>query len=268
VTRRGGRGVRGGLLAIVAMLATIGAISCTKVGTDPTVPVAIEFFGPPLPSVVLGDSMRDTSGKAVPLRATVFNSDDQPIPDAPIHFLALDPVSRVALDTTTGILVGRDTGQVRVIAHVGSLQSQPITLRVVQPPTAIIPLDPLVDTLDFVIDFATGRDTLQNMRVRLVHVAGTDTVNVPSYLVRYTFEFPPGFDNADSTKVQLVDAGSRKASLFATTGADGSTNQAIRITPFATPDTDSVIVAARAAQPGGPAEPIRFVLHYTIQLPQ
>jgi hypothetical protein len=263
-----GRGGRVGLLAIVASIAAIGALACTKVGTNPTVPVAIEFFGPPLPSVIVGDSMRDTSGNAVPLRATVFNSDDQPIPDAPIHFLALDSLGRVELDTTTGTLVGRDTGRVRVIAHVGSLQSQPITLTVVQPPTAIIPLDPLVDTLNFVIDFTTGRDTLQNMRVRLIHVSGTDTVSVPSYLVRYTFEYPPGFNNADSTKVQLVDAASRKASLFATTGADGSTNQAIRITPFATPDTDSVIVAARAAQSGGPAAPIRFVLHYTIQVPQ
>jgi hypothetical protein len=164
--------------------------------------------------------------------------------------------------------VGRDTGRARIIARVGNLQSEPITVTVVQPPTAIIALDPLVDTLNYTIDFTTGRDTLQNLRVRLIHVAGTDTVSVPSYLVRYTFEYPAGYDNGDSTRVQLVDASSRKASLLVTTGVDGSTNQALRITPFATPDTDSVIVAAHAAQPGGPATPIRFVVHYTIQLPQ
>lgn len=256
------------LLAIVVSIAAVGALGCTKVGTGPSVPVAIEVFAPPLPSVVVGDSMRDTSGQAAPLRATVYNSDNQPIPDAPIHFLALDSLGRIELDTATGILVGRDTGQVRIIAHVGSLQSEPITVTVVEPPTAILSLDPLVDTLNYTIDFTTGRDTLRNMRVRLVHVAGTDTISVPSYLVRYTFEYPAGFDNSDSTRVQLVDAASRKASLLTTTGADGSTNQALRITPFATPDTDSVIVAARAAQPGGPAAPIRFVVHYTIQVPQ
>ena len=92
-----------------------------------------------------------------------------------MRILALDSLGRVELDTSTGILVGRDTGQVRIIAHVGNLQSEPITVTVVQPPTAIIPLDPLVDTLNFTIDFTTGRDTLQNLRVRLVHVTGTDT---------------------------------------------------------------------------------------------
>lgn len=256
------------LLAIAASIAAAGALACTKVGTAPSVPVAIEVFAPPLPSVIVGDSMRDSSGQAARLRATVYNSDNQPIPDAPIHFLAIDSLGRIALDTTTGTVVGRDTGQVRVIAHVGNLQSEPVTLTVVQSPTAILALDPLVDTLDYIIDFTTGRDTLQDLRVRLVHVTGTDTVSVPSYLVSYTFEYPAGYDNSDSARVQLVDRGSKKASLFVTTGADGSTNQALRITPFATPDTDSVIVAARAAQPGGPATPIRFVVHYTIQVPQ
>lgn len=261
-------GSLGRLFGVAASIAAVAALACTKVGTEPSVPVAIEIFAPPLPSLIVGDSMRDTSGQAVPVRAEVFNSDDQSIPDAPIHFLALDSLGRVELDTTTGIVVGRDTGQVRIIAHVGNLQSEPITVNVVQQPTAIFALDPLVDTLNFTIDFATGRDTLRNMRVRLVHVEGTDTVSVPSYLVRYVFEYPVGFPNSDSTKVQLVDAGTRRGSLFATTGTDGSTNQALRITPFATPDTDSVIVAAHAGQPGGPATPVRFVVHYTIQVPQ
>lgn len=256
------------LSAIAAAVGVFAVLACTKVGTEPSTAVAIESFAPPLPSVVVGDTMRDSAGNVAPLRATVFNSDGNPIPDAPIHFLALDSLHRITLDTTTGIVVGRDTGQTRVVAHVGSLQSQPISLTVVLPPTAIIAVDPLVDTLHYTIDFTTGRDTLQELRVRLVHVTGTDTIAVPSYLVRYNFLYPAGYDNSDSTKVQLVNGVSRKPSLLVTTGTDGFTNQALRITPFATPDTDSVIVAAQAAQPGGPATPIRFVVHYTIQLPQ
>lgn len=256
------------LSAVAAAMGVSAAIACTKVGTEPTVAVAIESFAPPLPSVVVGDTMRDTSGSVAPLKAIVYNSSGDTIPDAPIHFLALDSLHKVSLDTTTGIVVGRDTGQTRIIAHVGSLQSEPITVTVVLPPTAMIPLDSLVDTLDYTIDFATGRDTLQNLRVRLVHVAGTDTIAVPSYLVRYAFEYPAGYDNSDSTKVQLVNGTSRKPSLLVTTGPDGSTSQALRITPFATPDTDSVVVSAVAGQPGGPSAPIRFVVHYTIQVPQ
>lgn len=256
------------LCTIVASMGMAAVLACTKVGTEPTEAVAIEALAPPLPSVVVGDTMRDTSGGVAPLRAKVYNSSGDTIPDAPIHFIALDSLHRVSLDTATGIVVGRDTGQVRIVAHVGSLQSEPITVTVVQPPTAIIPLDSLVDTLDYTIDFATGRDTLENLRVRLVHVAGTDTASVPSYLVRYRFEYPKGYDNNDSTRVQLVNGSSREPGLLVTTGPDGSTSQALRITPFATPDTDSVVVSARAAQPGGPPGAIRFVVHYTITVPQ
>lgn len=256
-------------LAAIALLGgAAAAAACTKVGTEPSVAVSIETFAPPLPSVVVGDTMRDTVGNVAPLRATVYNSDGDSIADAPIHFLALDSLHRITLDTTTGIVVGRDTGTVRVVAHVGSLQSQPITVTVVQQPTAIIALDPLVDTLDYLIDFTSGRDTLQNLRVRMVHVDGADTVGVPSYLVRYDFEYPSGYDNGDSTRVQLVNGASRKAALYATTASDGSTSSALRITPLATPATDSVIVTAHAAQPGGPATPIRFTVHYTIRVPE
>ena len=260
------------VLRAVAAMSVIststGMLACTKVSTDPAAPVAIEIFAPVLPSLVVGDSMRDITGQAVPLRASVFNSMNEPIADAPIHFLALDSAGRVALDTTTGNIVGRDTGDVMVIARVGNLQSEPITLTVVEPPTAMLAIDPLVDTLDYTIDFVTGRDTLRPMNVRLIHVAGSDTVNVPKFLVQYVFDYPAGHENSDSTRVQLVDAGSRLASLFDTTGSDGTTTSALRITPFATPDTDSVIVRARAVQPGGTTTPIRFVVHYTIQVRQ
>ena len=145
------------LSAIAAAIGVIAAVACTKVGTEPSVAVAIESFAPPLPSVVVGDTMRDTSGNIAPLRATVYNSSGEPIPDAPIHFLALDSLHRITLDTSTGIVVGRDTGRTRVVAHVGNLQSQPIMLTVVLQPTAIIPADSLVDTLHYTIDFTTGR---------------------------------------------------------------------------------------------------------------
>lgn len=270
------RGTPGIVALLLAAGAATGVAACTKVGTDPNVPVAIELVGPPLPSLVVGDTMRDFSGQVAPIRASVFNSNNEPIPDAPIHFLALDSLGRVALDTSTGIVVGRDTGEVKIVAHVGNLQSEPATLTVVEPPTAITTEDPLLDTLHYTIDFVTGADTLRNMFVRLVHVAGTDTVAVPQYLVEYLFEYPAGYDNGDSTRVQLVSRGSNgalpldsaRAALFDTTGVDGATDVALRITPLATPDTDSVIVRARAAQPGGPVEPVRFVVHYTIEVPQ
>jgi hypothetical protein len=111
------------------------------------------------------------------------------------------------------------------------------------------------------------RDTLFGLSVKLVHVQGTASIPVPSYLVRYAFEHPAGYPNTDSTKIQLVDAG-RRASMIDTTKADGLSTRYLRITPFSAAATDSVILLVSAALPNATAvtgSPVRFVVHYTIK---
>lgn len=263
---RGARRVRAALArAALAATAALGAAAaCTEVTTNPDVPVAIQLSPPPLPSLVAGDSMRDSAGQAVPLQAEVFNFRNEVIPGAGVQFLALDTTGVITVDPASGFVVAHDTGQVTVVATAGSLQSAPITIIAVERPGAMRALDSLRDSLDYAF---TGRDTVRSMRVRLFALAGADTIAVRSYLVRYRFAYPAGLDNSDSTTLQLVDAGGH-ASLVDTTDASGVANRSLRITPQTKPFADSVVVEAAAAEPDGsavPGSPVRYVIRVHVQ---
>jgi hypothetical protein len=251
---------------VSAGLVVCGAVACNDAGTNPTTPVSITLLPMPLPSLTVGDSLRDSTGKAVPLRAVAYNGRDNPIPDAPIRFLALDPMHRVSLDSVSGNIVGLDTGQVKVVASVGALQTQPVMITIVQPPTVLLAASPLDSTLDYTLTLG-ARDTLLALSVRLVHVQGTDTIPVPSYLVRYAFEHPDNFSNTDTTKIQLVDD-RKRGSLVDTTDGGGISTRSLRITPFASAATDSVALLVSATRPDATpvtGSPVRFVVHYTIK---
>jgi hypothetical protein len=136
----------------------------------------------------------------------------------------------------------------------------------VEPPTALIANSKLVDTLDYALSFES-RDTTLALSVKLVHVRGADTIPVPKYLVRYAYEFPVGYSNLDTTRIQLVDA-SKKGSLVDTTRLDGVSTRSLRITSVAPAATDSVILLVSAARPDAtpvPGSPVRFVVHYTVK---
>jgi hypothetical protein len=244
------------------VLAVLGILACNEVGTNPSAPVAIQLEAPASPSVILGDTLRDSLGAAAPLRVTVFNYKNDSIPNVPVTFLAIDSTGSVSVDPLLGIVVGHALAQVLVVATAGSLQSIPDTIVVVDTPSVMINADSLQDTIDY--SFAGGlRDTTVLLRVRLVHL--TDSVPIPRYIVRYSFLHPPALDNGDSTNVQLVNP-SGAATLVDTTDATGTTKLGLRVTPFTHAFTDSVVVEARAATRPGfpPLAPIRYVLQVNI----
>jgi hypothetical protein len=161
---------------------------------------------------------------------------------------------------------------VKIIASLGALQTQPLMLPIVQPPTALLATSKLVDTLVYTLT-PTARDTTLPLSVRLVHVRGTDTLSVPSYLVRYAFEHPAGFPNDDTTRIQLVND-NKKGSLVDTTAAGSSAatagvaSRSLRITPFVSSGSDSVVLLVSARRPDAspvPGSPVRFVVHYTVK---
>src|SRR4051812_38951113 len=103
-TRDAGRGTtaRMTLAALVGCI-SLGALACSDVSTNPSVAIAIEFDSLPWPAVVAGDTMRDSAGNVVALRAIAFNSKGDTILGAPVRFLSPD-AAFVTIDSN-GILV-------------------------------------------------------------------------------------------------------------------------------------------------------------------
>jgi hypothetical protein len=254
------------LLAFALVGLGLGAAACTEVGSDPQAPVAIELKPPSSPAILRGDTLRDSTGAAVPLTALVYNAQGDVISGAPVQFLEIDSVPRLTLDATTGIVIGNDTGQALVVVSAGSLQSIPDTLVVVDTPTVAIQVDTPPDTLVYTFSPTAG-DTLVPLGVRAVHVADVDTAAVRRIVVRYSFVHPAVPNDSDSTHVQLVDE-ARRASLSDTTDATGLASRSIRISPFTIPFSDSVVVRADIRRPDGtdvPGSPIVFRMFVTVQ---
>lgn len=232
----------------IAVLIAAVAAACNEVGTNPNAPVAIQLDAPASPSVLLGDTLRDSLGRAAPLHVVVFNFKNDSIAGIPVSFLVVDSTGSVSVDPALGIVVGRKlVPRVLVVATAGALQSIPDTIAVVDTPSVMLAEDSTRDSVDF--SFAGGlRDTVLTLRVRLLHLP--DSAGVPEYTVRYTILHPAPFDNTDTTNVQLVK-NQTIAQLVDTTDANGSTNLGLRLTPFTHPFNDSLVVQVSATAPGG-----------------
>ncbi len=217
------------------------AAACTDIPTSPDEPFSIEFRGLPFPAVVLGDTLRDASGTAARLTATVYNVNGTPISDPPLAFIV---PGRGATVLDGGYLRGDSITQrgVAVYARVNGLQSLPETVHVVPgvPDTLIRVADA---TLELIHDPLPQPDTSAALRVR---VARADTASAdgltglehwPVYftLVAHGDTIAP----RDTSLVWLVQASSLTPATADTTDATGNVAVRVRANGFA-PDIDGL----------------------------
>jgi hypothetical protein len=204
--------------------------------------------------VVLGDSLRDSSGKATALSAKVYNFKGNVISNAPLRFHALDRAVKV--DSVTGFVTGdsvRSTGA-RIVLSIGSLQAIQTLLVTLRPDTVLAVNGR--DTLVYALLDST-KNVSNALSVRLLHSLTSADSAVNSYLVSFAIVSP-----TDTLLAKLVDDAGL-ASRVDTTDASGTASRKIRLNPIRlTTLRDSIIVNAtvkyRGAQIRG--SPVRLVL--------
>lgn len=222
-----------------AVLAVLGGLSaCTEVGTDPSVPVAIEIDPPILPAIAEGDSLRDTVGVVSSIVARVLNSRNEVIAAAPIRFVAVRNDSAIiAVDSVTGSVAGLRVGEADVVAHVAGLQSVRMPVRVTLAPDTTYTALPLVDSVLYSLADDTARALAVTVAKRAT-VDGRDTLfPVPFWRVRYTIVDPPALtENTDTTRVYIANE-SNRLSRVDTTDATGVARRRIRFPVAVVSDT-------------------------------
>ena len=93
------------LVALVSVaLIALAAFACTEVSDSSTSVLSIQFDSLGAPSVVVGDTLRDTTGAVIVPVVHAFNFNGEEIIPAPVWFQS--PDSGVAVDSVTGIVVG------------------------------------------------------------------------------------------------------------------------------------------------------------------
>lgn len=188
---------------LVALAALAGA--CAEVGTDPDLPTSIAFDRLPSPSVVQGDTLRDTAGRAVPVRelVTVYNADGDVIANPVLQFSLPDTGTQRALELTAdgAYLVASPTlvspGGAFLFVRAGNLRPPALRIPVVRAPDTLLRVP---DTLQRVVyqSAVAQPQTFATLNVLVAY----DTILLGDTITRV------GIDNYP-VRFELLDAADR-----------------------------------------------------------
>jgi hypothetical protein len=251
--RRSRLAARAALLAILG-ITVLAPFACSDIISSSASVLSIVFDSLAAPSVVVGDTLRDTTGAVVRPVVHVFNFKGEEVAQAPVYFLS--PDSGVTVDSATGIVTAdslRST-PARIVATIGTLQAVQnvdVTLR----PDSLQAVNAL-DSLHYsVVDTTLNVSPL--LQVKLTHGIAPDDSAVKSWIVSFAI-----VAQSDPRLGELVnDAG--LASIVDTTDASGMAGRKIRVHPlFITSAVDSIVVNATAKYRGVQVTggPVRLVL--------
>ena len=253
---------------VVAALAT-AALACADPG-NPDGPTSLAFGAQQLPApyLVLRDTLRDTLGLVVPLRALVYDGDDDLIPDAPVTYAVLD-TANVILDAENRLVSRDTTGQrsVRVQAVSGALVSAPVPVTILPaPPDTIVNAD-AEDQQSRAIAFPSGvRVSTASRALRALVRAGTAPVT-PYFVEFRVVARPAVLDSAWFTRA-FADTVTRAAVQVDTTDGSGIAERFVRarLAPNATPTTATLTVRARIrGRRGVPTDSVDFPVQVSVQ---
>ena len=226
---------RGGAIPLTLFAAAALAAACVEIPTGADDILSFQLDPLPSPSVVVGDSLRDSLGavKGITIRAFNFSGDE--VANPPITFAAVDRGIRV--NSATGVVIGDSVqSAARIIATLDEL-SATARISVSLKPDTIFG-SPLRDTLSYsVIDTLNVSPTI-GVKVKSASGIGADS-SVASYLVSFRIVSP-----ADTALAHLVTEGNARSSLD-TTDASGIAGRRIRLNVGKlTALRDSIIVQA------------------------
>ena len=237
--------------------ATIVAAACFDVSTDPDEIAAIEFAEFPWPSIVAGDTLRDSSGAVAPLVVRLFGGDGDLI-TGPVEFLTLQSSIHVISGDR---LVADDTatGRVGLFASTTGIQSVIREIEVVAAPDSIAADGPIVP-LEWVVPDDPQVNVSQPLGVR---VLSAPNAGVRSWIVRFQLE-AGGRQIAETDTTQIFLVGDNGRPSYAdTTDQSGRASRRVRlkVAPGLVPP-DSAVITISAAYKGAAlvGSPVRLVL--------
>jgi hypothetical protein len=265
-----GHGVfRRALLAGSFIAAPLASAACFDFSTAPNELLYLAFERLPFPSVVAGDTLRDSTGVVALLVASAVNGRGDVMQGAPLRYYAVgDTASALEVDSTSGRVVSAvaNPQSVRIIASMGSLQTQPLSLAVTKRPDTLALLVQ-TDTITYSLtDTTLNFSAPLGMKV-LHHDSSTFYSDVNAWVVRFTLERA-----SDTSFASIVDDQNRRlrtepSGLFHidTTAADGRAARKVRVRPGAPLNLplDSVAVLVEAKYKGAhlPGSPGRVMVY-------
>ena len=209
--------------------------ACVEIPTGADDVLSLEIKSLPSPSVVAGDTLRDSTGLVAPVRITAFNFSGEEIATPAARFFAVD--AGISVDSLTGIVRGDSVRtSARILVSLEGLNATVPIAVTLRPDT--VTLSNGRDSLSYSLTDTTA-NVSPAIGVKVLHgVAAADSA-VVSYFVSFRVVSP-----TTAGLAQLVDD-NRRASSADTTDAGGIASRRIKLDPAKLLTvTDSVIVEA------------------------
>jgi hypothetical protein len=249
----GAHGKGAGLGVLAWLLASCLDVPAPEGGILSLSPVRL-----PSPGLVVGDTMRDSTGVAAPLQVVAYDAAGTPVQGAAISFVVIDTMPAAHLSGP--FLIGDTVGTVRVIGSTEALQTQPTSLKVTLSPDTMVAADSIVHRRKYTLGVIDSVDA--NIATTVQHRVGTVTSGVESVVVRYAIEqSPTGINNAQTMFLVNGNVPSERDTSDATGRA--SRTARLRLLVKNTFATDTALIRATASYAGRTIGNILFTLIYT-----
>jgi hypothetical protein len=215
----------------------------------------------PSPGLVVGDTMRDSTGAAVPLTLVAFDARGDTIGNVQATFVVLDTGAHLAGNLLIGDQEGRS---VRVVGAAGALQTQPANVKVTLSPDTLVAADSTTYRKTYSVANFDSTATSPDMGVLVQH-RDASPMPVEAVIVRYEIERAPPVLAGGVGPTLILVSGSTPSSRD-TTDVNGRASRSARLRVLAIkPGTDTAFVTASASYRGQPIGVVRFTLIFTNQ---
>ena len=258
-------------LLVVAASVCLG-VACIDMSAPPGA-ASISVLLLPSPSVVVGDTMRDSLGVAAPLSVAAFDGNNQKLTGiAPLFFIS--DSSHTAHLKGGNVLVGDKLGTVQLIGQVSGLQTPPVSVTVTVAPKKFAVALPLPDTVR--APFPTDSASSMGSSVLSVTLTGGPDSAAQGFVVKYTMGHKPE-SKPGATAVYLVDPELGHIATTDTTDGSGGASRKLVVNSFLLTDpallagtaVDSAVVVVRTTYKGVAVSgsPVTFVVRIKVLPP-
>ena len=190
--------------SLACRVAIWGATAAVSIacGEVPTLADEIAYIAPidlPAPAVALGDTLRDSFGRAAAIRVVAFDRNNNRIPDVTATFVVTSAPTGVSV-SPAGFVVAKDsTGTLRLVARIGDrLQTTETSILVVPQPDSITMTGARLEGVS-----APGVSA--PMQVTVTGIRNGARVPVAGIIVRYEITNLVPDAAVDSTRFRLLD---------------------------------------------------------------
>jgi hypothetical protein len=238
-------------------------VSCRDIPAPADGVLSVSAIILPAPGLVAGDTLRDSTGLAAPLRVIAYDFSGDPLDPQPVPtFVVIDTGAHLV----DGVfLVGDSVGRtVEVVGSVSGIQTLPASVKVTLAPDTLVASDSIVHHKSYTL---ISGDTIVNsaeLATIVQHLGGSTPTGVDAVIVRYSIDRAPA-GNGQGPTVLLLNGTLLSSRDTTANGGRASRVARLRLNALSAFVSDTVVVSATSSYRGLSLGTVQFTIIYTKQ---